>query len=108
MIVKIILFLLSSSLTLSLLAVDKTQYAAYLNLNSILQLIDGISNDLQKLLKYFHRTEIDALFINPLFIASFGVVCAILVSNDFALYLTDLKLLSLAISKLKSIALSLE
>ena len=44
--------------TLSVPAAEKTQYVVYLSFNSILQLINDISSDLQKLLKYFNGTAI--------------------------------------------------
>ena len=64
LIVKIIL--LSLPLVLSALAADKTQYFVYLNFNSTLQLVNGISSDLQKSLKYFNGTVIVAFFRIPL------------------------------------------
>ena len=65
--VKIILLALAfSSTLLSLLAGDKTQYFVHLNFNSTLQLINGISNNLQKLLKYLHGTAVVAFFKIPL------------------------------------------
>ena len=42
-----------------------TQFSIYLNESSILQLINGVSNDLQKLLKYFSGIAIFALFFLP-------------------------------------------
>ena len=53
-ILKIILELVS------LPAAGKTQYFVHLSFNSALQLINSISSDLQKLLKYFNDTAIDA------------------------------------------------
>ena len=41
-------------------AADKTHYFVHLSFNSTLQLINGISSDLQKLLKYFNGTTIVA------------------------------------------------
>ena len=67
-IVKIILLRLS--LVLSLPAAGKTQYLIHVNFHSILQLINGVSNDLEKFLKYFNGTEIVAFFRIPL--ALFG------------------------------------
>ena len=49
-------------LTLSAPAADKTQYFVRLSFNSTLQLINGISSDLQILIKYFNGTEIMAFF----------------------------------------------
>ena len=60
--VKIVLLALTSSLiTFSVPPAEKTQYFAHLSFNSTLQLINGISSDLQKLLKYFNGTVIAAL-----------------------------------------------
>ena len=47
---------------MSALAAAKTQYFFLLHFNSILQLINGISSDLKKLLKHFNGTAIVALF----------------------------------------------
>ena len=47
-------------LTLSAPAVDKTQFFAYLSFNSSLELINGISSDVQNLLKYYNDTAIVA------------------------------------------------
>ena len=68
LIVKMIL--LGLSFVLSLPAADKTQYFVHLSFNSILQLINGISSDLQKLLKYFNGTAIIAFF--RILLALFG------------------------------------
>ena len=67
-----------------------------------MQLINGISSDLQKLLKYFNGTEIDAFF-KIQFAPS-----ATVHSNNLALYLIDLKLSSLSISALLLAASSFE
>ena len=48
------------SLSLSLPAAGSTQYFVHLSFNSALPLISSISSDLQKLLKYFNDTAIDA------------------------------------------------
>ena len=56
-----------------------------------MQLINGISSDLQKLLKYFNSTEIGACFRNSLEL--FGAVWTTVFPNNLALYLNDLKLL---------------
>ena len=45
---------------LSVPAADKTQSFVYSSLHSAMQLINGISRDLQKLLKYFNGTAIVA------------------------------------------------
>ena len=107
LIVEIILLALASSLILfSLPATDKTQYFARLSFNSTLQIIHGISYDLQELLKYFNGTTIVALHKIPL--AALGEGRAAAFPNNLALYLKDLKLSSLAISALKLLASSLE
>ena len=81
LIVKIIL--LETAFALSAPAADKTQY--FVNLNSTLQLINGISSDHQKLLKYFNGTAIVAFFR-----ISFAQSASVF-SNNLALYLKDLK-----------------
>ena len=63
-----------------------------------MQLINGISSDLQKLLKSFNGTAAVAFFKIP-FELTVSVSC-----NNLALYLKDLKLLSLEISALTSVA----
>ena len=58
---KIISLALASLLMLfSFPAADKTQYFVHLSFKSTLQLIKGISSDLQKLLEYFNGTAIVA------------------------------------------------
>ena len=47
------------SICISLPAAEKAQH---LSLNSVFELINGISNDLQKLHKYFNGTAIVAFF----------------------------------------------
>ena len=59
---------------------DNIQLLFHVNENSTLQLINGISNDLQKLLKYFNGTAIFA----PFFIPPFRMV-----PIKFYLYLKD-------------------
>ena len=63
-IIKVIL--LGLSLALSLSFADKTLYFVDLSFNSVLQLINGFSRDLQKLLKYFNDTAIVSCFRVPL------------------------------------------
>ena len=46
-------------------AAVKTQYLAHLIFNSVLQLIHGISSNLQKLLKYFNETATVSFFRIP-------------------------------------------
>ena len=65
LIVKMILSSSSLSLTLSAPVAAKTQYLVHLSFNSILLIINGISSDLQKLLKYFNGTAIVASFRIP-------------------------------------------
>ena len=45
---------------LSAPAAEKTQYFVHLSFNSTLQLVNGSSSDLQKLLKYLNGTAIAA------------------------------------------------
>ena len=44
-----------------------TQFSIRINESSVLQLINGISNDLQILLKYFNGTAIFTPFCTPIF-----------------------------------------
>ena len=66
--VKIILLELAPSLLSALAApsTDKTQCFVQLSFNLTLQLINGTSSDLQKLLKYFTGRTIVAFSIIPL------------------------------------------
>ena len=64
LIVEIIL-LGSILLALSAPAQDKTQYFVHLSFDSTLQLINCISSDLQKLLKYFNGLAIVAFLKIP-------------------------------------------
>ena len=64
--------------------------------------MNSISNDLQKLLKYFNSRAIVAFFE-----VSFAPTTSIFF-NNLALYSKDLKLLLLAISELKLVASSFE
>ena len=71
LIVQIILLALSAlAISLSLPVADKAHYFAHQSFNSTLQLINGISSDLQKLLKCFNGTTIAAFLKIPL--AAFG------------------------------------
>ena len=63
LVVNIKLLELASALSAS--AVDETQYFVHLSFNLILQLINGISSDIQKLLRNFNRTAIVAFFRIP-------------------------------------------
>ena len=65
LIIKIIL--LESAGTFSTPAAAKTQCFVHLSFNSTLQLINGISIDLQILLRYINGTEIVAFFKIELF-----------------------------------------
>ena len=66
LIVKLMLLALSAlAISLSLPSAEKTQYFVHLSFNSTLQLINGISSDLQKLLKYFNDAAILAFFRIP-------------------------------------------
>ena len=98
----IVKILLGLAFGLSKPAEDKTQYFVYLSFNSSFQLTNGISSDLQKLLKYFNGTAIVTLLKIQLFPS------AIVSSNNLALYMKDLKLILLAISALILVTLSLE
>ena len=102
---SLIVNLILSSLTLaqSLPAADKTQWCDHLSFNSTLQWINVILSNLQKLQRYFNGTALVAFFIIPLAALSRW---ATVFNNDLALYLKYFILLSLAISTLKSVALS--
>ena len=68
MIVTLIVKTILSSLSLtSASAADKAQYLVDLRFNSTLQLINGTSSNLQKLLKYFNGAAIAASFKTSLF-----------------------------------------
>ena len=101
LIVKVVLVELVFALSAP--AADKAQYFVHLIFNSTLQLINGNSSDLQKLLKYFNGTAIVRFFRIPLaWFASWVTV----VSNNLALHSKDLKLSSLTIYALKLVASS--
>ena len=85
--VKIIL--LGLAFVLSLSAAAKALYFLHLSFNSTSHLIDGISSDLRKLLKYFNDTAIVTIFRIPF--SSFGASGATMFPNNSALYLKDLK-----------------
>ena len=57
---------------------------------------NGISSNLQKLLKNFNSTSIVAFLKTPF--SPFGAGCATVFSNNFAFYFKDLKLTMFAIS----------
>ena len=70
-----------------------------------MQLINDLSSDLQKLLKYFNGAAIAVFFRIPL--AALSAWAAVF-PNNVALYLKDLKVTSLATSALKLVASSLD
>ena len=84
----------------SLATLDNIQFLFYDNGSSTLQLINGISSDLQKLLKYFNGTAI----FTPFFLPPFGMV-----PIKFDLYLKDeeLSVLTSGMSPLFSLAVRL-
>ena len=90
-------------LALSVLPTYKAQSFEHLSFSSTLQLINGISRDLRKLLKYFNGAAIDAFF--RILSAVFRAAWATVFPNDLDLYL-ELSLLT--ISALKLVASSLE
>ena len=66
MVKRNLLALVFSLILFSLPAADKAHYFVHLSFNSTLQLINGISNYLQKLPKYFNGTTIVAFLKLPL------------------------------------------
>ena len=88
------------SLSFSLPAADKIQYFVHLSFNSTLQLINGISSDLHKLI---NCTEIIAFF--RISLALFGFGRASVFSYNLSLYLKDLKSSVFSILLLKLVAL---
>ena len=106
LIVKIIILALSSSLTILVQPTEKTILHSHLSFNSTLQVINGISSDLQKLCKYFNGTAIVAFLKIPF--GGFSADWAALFPNNLTLYLKNLKLSVLAILLLKLFASSLE
>ena len=94
------------SLALSLPVADKMQYFVHFSFNSTLQLIKGISSDLQKILNYFTDTKIVEFFKMPL--ALLGLGWASVFPNNLASYLKDLKSSLFEILLLKPAASSLE
>ena len=77
-----------------------------MSFNSTLQLINGISSDLQRLLKYFNGKIIVAFFRIPL--AWLGAGWFSVFSNKLVFYSKDSKLSVFAISTLKLVASSFE
>ena len=99
LILKIILLKLASAFSTP--AEVKTQCFLHLGFNSTLRLINGISIDFQKLLRYFNGAAGVASFRIELI--QFETV----LSNNLVLYPNDLKTLLFAISALKLFASSL-
>ena len=66
LIVKIISLESALALSFSLSSTDEIHCYVHLSFNSTLKLINGISNDLQKLLRFFNGTKIVAFFRIPL------------------------------------------
>ena len=60
------IFLSLLTLSLLLLAAEKTQYFVHLSFNSTFQLTNGISSDLQKLHNYFNESAIVPFLNIPL------------------------------------------
>ena len=89
------IILLELTLPLPWQFADKTQWLVHLSLNSTLQLINGLSSDLQKLLRYFQGTVTVVFFKIP-FAASASVF-----PNSLPLYLKELKALFSVLSALK-------
>ena len=92
LVVKIIL--LEFTLLFLIPSKGQIQYFVHVRFNSTLQLINGISSDCQKLLKYFNETAVVASFFRTEFLLSIAL----------ALYLKNLKALRFAILALKLVA----
>ena len=88
--------LLEWAFALSVPASEKTQYFVHLSFNSTLLLINSISSDLQKLLKYFITTAIVSFFRFP-----FGPLTSV-ISDNLAFHLINSSVF--AISPLTSVA----
>ena len=104
LIVKMILS--SLALTLSIPAAAKTHCLVHSSFNSTLQLISGISNDLQNLLKYFNDTAIVVVSRIPFLL--FGAGWASVTPTDLVLYTKSLKVALSPISALNLVASSLK
>ena len=89
---------------LSLLAAAKRQYFDHLSFNFILKLINGISSDCQKLLRYVNGTPI----VVSLKIPSAPSATVTVSLNNLALSFKDLKLPLIPISTSKLVVSSLE
>ena len=100
LIVKVILLKLASLFSLPF--ADKAQRLVYLSFNSTLHLINVLSSDLHKLLRYFNGTVIAVSFKIPF--AHSGSVF----SNNLDLYLKDLTALLSSMLVLKLFFSSLE
>ena len=100
LIVKVILLKLASLFSLPF--ADKAQRLVYLSFNSTLHLINVLSSDLHKLLRYFNGTVVAVFFKIPF--AHSGSVF----SNNLDLYLKDLTALLSSMLVLKLFFSSLE
>ena len=80
----------------------ETRCPVRLSFDSTLQLLNSISSDLQKLLRYFNGATVVVFFKIELFASATAF------PNYLALYWKDLKALLFAVSALKSVASSLE
>ena len=87
---------------LSLLGAAKRQYFDHLSFNFILKLINGISSDCQKLLRYVNGTPIVVSLKIP------SAPSATVSLNNLALSFKDLKLPLIPISTSKLVVSSLE
>ena len=96
------IMLLQLALILSAPSADKTQWFLHAIFNSTLQLINDITSDLPRLLRYFNSTKIVVFLKIPY------VLIATVFSNNLALYLKDSKLSEFTISLLRLVASSLE
>ena len=94
--------LLESAFALSGPVADKIQYFFHLIFNSALQLIYGISSDLQKLLEYFNDGTAIVVFFKNTFASR-----ALVFRNKLVFYL-KIYILPLAISAVKLVASSFE
>ena len=81
-----------------------TQCFVCLTFNSTFQLINGISSDLQKFVKYVNSTAVVPFF--RIRLDEFGTGWAAVFSNNLALYPKDLKSSVFVISSLKLAASS--
>ena len=82
-------------------SLDKMQPSIEFNSRWVLQLINGISNDLQELLKYFNGTTTFILFTKL-----FSPAASAVFPTRAALYLNDLELKTLLLPTVKSALLA--